>query len=222
MYRTLILKSTKNYAKKAGFWCFFYDKGYNFIVMEILKERILKDGCGIGTEILKVDSFLNHQVDSELTMQIGKEFAKIFADCGATKVLTVEASGIPAAFATAVAIGNIPMVFAKKAAPNTMVDGFYAAPVKSFTKGTLSTVRVSKDYLKAEDKVLVIDDFLATGEAAIGLLDLIRQAGAKCVGVGAVVEKEWQGGAKRLEDLGYRVESLAVVASINDNDIKFK
>jgi len=189
--------------------------------MEILKERILKDGRGIGTEILKVDSFLNHQVDSELTMQIGKEFAKLFAGCGATKVLTVEASGIPAAFATAVAL-NVPMVFAKKAAPNTMVDGFYAAPVKSFTKGTLSTVRVAKDYLKAEDKVLVIDDFLATGEAAIGLLDLIRQSGAKCVGIGAVVEKEWQGGAKRLEDLGYRVESLAIVASINNNDIKFK
>ena len=190
--------------------------------MDALKERILKDGCGIGTEILKVDSFLNHQVDSELTMQIGKEFAEIFSDSGATKVLTVEASGIPAAMATAVAMGNLPMVFAKKAAPNTMTDGFYAAPVRSFTKGTLATVIAAKNYLKAEDKILIIDDFLATGEAAIGLLDLVRQAGAKCVGIGAVVEKEWQGGAKRLEELGYRVESLAVVASIHDNDIRFK
>ena len=114
------------------------------------------------------------------------------------------------------------MVFAKKAAPNTMKDGAYAAPVKSFTKGTLSTIRVSKKYLKPEDKILVIDDFLATGEAAIGLLDLVRQSGAKCVGFGAVVEKKWQGGAKRLEDLGYRVESLAIVTSINDSYIRFK
>lgn len=190
--------------------------------MQLLKERILKDGVGIGTEILKVDSFLNHQIDVELTDKIGEEFARLFKESGATKVLTVEASGIPAALATARAMGYLPMVFAKKSAPNTMVDGFYSAPVKSFTKGTLSTVRISKSYLTAEDKVLVIDDFLATGEAAIGLLDLVRQAGAKCVGIGAVVEKEWQGGAKRLEDLGYKVESLAVVTAINNNDIRFK
>jgi len=190
--------------------------------MKLLIDRIKKDGQGIGTEILKVDSFLNHQVDVELTDKIGEAFAELFKDCGATKVMTVEASGIPAAMSTARAMGYLPMVFAKKSAPNTMIDGTYAAPVKSFTKGTLSTVRISKKFLNAEDKVLVIDDFLATGEAAIGLLDLIRQAGAKCVGIGAVVEKEWQGGAKRLEDLGYRVESLAIVQSIHDSDIKFK
>ena len=190
--------------------------------MKLLIDRIKKDGEGIGTEILKVDSFLNHQVDVELTDKVGEAFAEIFEDCGATKILTVEASGIPAAMATARAMGNLPMVFAKKAAPNTMKDGAYAAPVKSFTKGTLSTIRVSKKYLKPEDKILVIDDFLATGEAAIGLLDLVRQSGAKCVGFGAVVEKKWQGGAKRLEDLGYRVESLAIVKSINDNDIEFE
>ncbi len=190
--------------------------------MQKLIERIKKDGIGIGTEILKVDSFLNHQVDVELTEEIGEEFARIFKDSGAKRVLTVAASGIPAAMATAKAMGNLPFVFAKKAAPNTMIDGFYAAPVRSFTKGTLATVRVSKQFISKDDNVLVIDDFLATGEAAIGLLDLIRQAGAKCVGIGAVIEKEWQGGAKRLEDLGYRVESLAVVTSINDDDIKFR
>jgi len=189
--------------------------------MKLLKERIRKDGRGIGTEILKVDSFLNHQVDVDLTMQIGKAFAEIFKDCGATKVLTVEASGIPAAFATAVAMGNLPFVFAKKAAPNTMVDGYYVAPVKSFTKGTMGTIRVEKSFLTPADKVLIIDDFLATGEAAISLLDLVRQSGAKCVGIGAVIEKEWQGGAKRLEDLAYRVESLAIVKAIHDNDITF-
>ncbi|MDO5331309.1 MAG: xanthine phosphoribosyltransferase [Bacillota bacterium] len=190
--------------------------------MKLLIDKIKKDGVGIGTEILKVDSFLNHQVDVELTDKVGEAFAEIFKDCGATKILTVEASGIPAAMATARAMGNLPLVFAKKAAPNTMKDGAYAAPVKSFTKGTLSTIRVSKKYLNAEDKILIIDDFLATGEAAIGLLDLVRQSGAKCVGFGAVVEKKWQGGAKRLEDLGYRVESLAIVKSINDNDIEFE
>jgi len=190
--------------------------------MKLLIDRIKKDGQGIGTEVLKVDDFLNHQIDVKLTEQIGEAFAEIFKDCGATRILTVEASGIPAAFETAKAMGYLPLVFAKKSAPNTMIDGTYAAPVKSFTKGTLSTVRVAKKYLSADDKVLIIDDFLATGEAAIGLLDLVRQAGAKCVGIGAVIEKEWQGGAKRLEDLGYRVESLAIVESINDNDIRFK
>lgn len=190
--------------------------------MHRLKEKILKDGQGIGTEILKVDSFLNHQVDVELTSEIGAEFARIFAGCGANKVLTVEASGIPAAMATAVALGNLPFVFAKKAAPNTMSDGAWTAPVKSFTKGTLSTVRVAKPYLTADDKVLIIDDFLATGEAAIGLLDLVRQSGAKCVGIGAVIEKEWQGGHKRLEELGYQVESLAVISSIQDGNINIK
>ena len=190
--------------------------------MKLLEDKILRDGVGIGTEIVKVDSFLNHQVDVELTDKIGEEFARIFADCGATKVLTVEASGIPAAMAVARALGNLPLVFAKKAAPNTMIDGCYTAPVKSFTKGTLATVRVSKAFLKAEDRVLIIDDFLATGEAAIGLLDLVRQSGAKCVGYGAVVEKAWQGGAKRLEELGYKVESLAVISSIVDGNINFK
>lgn len=189
--------------------------------MKLLEDRIIKDGVGIGTEIVKVDSFLNHQVDVELTDRIGEEFARLFADCGATKILTVEASGIPAAMATARAMGNLPFVFAKKAAPNTMTDGAYAAPVRSFTKGTLATVHVSKKYIRPEDKILIIDDFLATGEAAIGLLDLVRQGGAKCVGFGAVVEKAWQGGAKRLEDLGYHVESLAVIQSITDGNINF-
>ncbi len=192
---------------------------YQVPEMTELKERILKDGVAIGTEILKLDGFLNHQVDSLLTVHIGREFAEIFKDCGATKILTVEASGIPAAFATAAAMG-LPMIFAKKKAPNTMVDGYYSAPIKSFTKGTLSTICVSKRYLTDKDVVLVIDDFLATGEAAIGLLDLAKQAGTKVVGIGAVVEKKWQGGHRRLEELGYRVESLAVVERLSDDIIE--
>ena len=190
--------------------------------MEELRERILKDGKGIGTEILKVDSFLNHQVDVALTVKLGKEFAELFKDSGANKILTVEASGIPVAFATAQALGNLPLVFAKKSAPNTMTEDTWVAPVKSFTKGTLSTIRVAKSYLTPADRVLIIDDFLATGEAAIGLLDLVRQSGAKCVGIGSVVEKEWQGGNKRLEELGYKVASLAVITSIDDGKINIK
>jgi len=190
--------------------------------MQELKKKILLDGKGIGTEILKVDSFLNHQVDTGLTMRLGEEFARIFEGCGATKILTVEASGIPVALATAVAFGNIPMVFAKKAAPNTMIDNTWVAPIKSFTKGTLSTIRVAKPYLTKDDKVLIIDDFMATGEAGIALLDLVRQSGARCVGVGAVIEKEWQGGHKRIEELGYHVESLAVITSIKDSNINIK
>ena len=192
------------------------------LAMDRLKEKILTDGYVIGSEILKVDSFLNHQIDVELTLEVGKEFARLFKDSGATKILTVETSGIPAAYATALAMGNLPLVFAKKTVPSTMTDNTYMAPVKSFTKGTLSAIRVAADYLKKEDKVLIIDDFLATGQASLGLLDLVRQAGAKCVGIGTVIEKEWQGGHRRLEELGYRVESLAIVTSIEDGVVKFK
>ena len=190
--------------------------------MKLLEDRIRQDGTGIGSELIKVDSFLNHQVDIALTDELGKEFARLFADCGATKVLTVEASGIPVACATARAMGNLPLVFAKKTAPNTMTEGKYSAPVKSFTKGSLFTIMVSKSFLNAGDKVLIVDDFLATGEAAIGLLDLIRQAGARCVGFGAVIEKEWQGGHERLAELGYKVESLAIISSMQDGNIVFK
>lgn len=190
--------------------------------MKLLEDRIITDGTAVGTEIIKVDSFLNHQVDVALIRELGKEFARLFADQNPTKILTVETSGIPIAYAAAEACGDLPVVFAKKAAPNTMVEGFYAAPVKSFTKGTLSTIRVAKQYINPEDRILIIDDFLATGEASIGLVDLVKQGGAKCVGIGVAIEKEWQGGAKRLEDLGYRVESLAILRSIEDGQIRFK
>ena len=188
--------------------------------MKELKDRILTDGKALGTEILKLDGFLNHQVDTKLTAHIGEEFARIFKDSGVNKILTVEASGISVALATATVL-DVPMMFAKKKAPNTMVDGYYSAPIRSFTKGTLSTICVSKSYLTDKDVVVIIDDFLATGEAAIGLLDLAKQAGAKVVGIGAVVEKKWQGGHRRLEELGYRVESLAVIERLDEGVIEF-
>ncbi|PKM84533.1 MAG: xanthine phosphoribosyltransferase [Firmicutes bacterium HGW-Firmicutes-11] len=189
--------------------------------MQELKDRILKDGQAIGDDIIKVDSFLNHQIDVTLLSAIGKEFRDRFADTDANKILTIEASGIAIACAAAWHMGGIPVVFAKKAAPNTMTDGYYFTEITSFTKRSVSRVIVSKKYLGPEDRVLIIDDFLAHGEAASGLAGLAKQSGAKICGFGAVIEKEFQGGGDKLRGLGYRVESLAVVSSIEDGKIKF-
>lgn len=189
--------------------------------MKALKDRIIADGVVIGTEIVKVDSFLNHQIDVALLDEVGQEFMKKFHGCGVTKILTVEASGIAIACMAARHFGNIPVVFAKKASPSTMTEEFYGSEVKSFTKGTTSVIRVSKKYLKQEDKILILDDFLAHGEAALGLSELVGQAGAILVGIGAVIEKQFQGGGLRLRDRGFHVESLAIIESIQDGKINF-
>lgn len=189
--------------------------------MKTLKERIVADGVAIGTEIVKVDSFLNHQIDVELLDEIGREFAERFEKDGVSKILTVEASGIAVACMAARHFGNIPVVFAKKTSPNTLTEDFYGAEVKSFTKGTTSVVRVSKKYLSPGDKVLILDDFLAHGEAAFGMAELVKQAGAELAGIGAVIEKQFQGGGRRLREKGVRVESLAVIESIRDGKINF-
>jgi xanthine phosphoribosyltransferase len=189
--------------------------------MNALKERIVADGVAIGTEIVKVDSFLNHQIDVALLDEVGREFAERFQDCEVSKILTVEASGIAVACMAARHFGNIPVVFAKKTSPNTMTEEFYGAVVKSFTKGTSSIVRVSRKFLNQSDKVLILDDFLAHGEAALGMAELVEQAGAKLAGVGAVIEKQFQGGSRRLREKGVRVESLAVIESIRDGKINF-
>ena len=190
--------------------------------MKLLEDRILKDGKAIGDDILKVDSFLNHQIDTKLIDEMGAELAKEFSGLGVNKILTIEASGIPIAYAAARAMGNLPLVFAKKAAPSTMVDGSYVAPVKSFTKGTVSNIRVSTSFISEGDVILIIDDFLASGEASLGLLNIVDQAKAKCVGFGAAIEKEYQGGSKKLRDKGIKVVSLAVITSIHDGYISFK
>ena len=190
--------------------------------MQELKDRILKDGKCIGVDILKVDSFLNHQIDVALIENMGREFARLFEGMGINKVLTIESSGIPIAYATAHAMGDLPLVFAKKTTPNTMTDGVYSAPVKSFTKGTVSSVIVNKRYIGEDDVILLIDDFLAHGEAAGGLYEICVKAGAKCVGLGAAIEKKYQGGAERLRNKGVRVESLAVITSIKDGTIEFE
>ena len=189
--------------------------------MKELKDRIVKDGLAIGTEILKVDSFINHQIDIAFMDKIGEEFKRRFADCKVDKILTVEASGIGIACMTARYFDNAPVVFAKKKAPNTMVEDSYMAESRSFTKGTVSELRVSKKFLNKGENVLIIDDFLAHGQAASALCKILEQAEANAVGVGAVIEKQFQGGSKLLRDNGIRVESLAVIESINDGVINF-
>jgi len=190
--------------------------------MELLKQRILHDGLAIGTEIVKVDSFLNHQLDVAFLYQLGAEFRRLFADLQPDKILTMEASGIPVAVLTALHFDSIPVVFAKKAVPSTMTEGFYVAEVTSFTKGTISQARVSRKFLNAGENILIIDDFLAHGEAALGLVSLAEQAGACIMGVGAVIEKAFQHGGKRLREKGYRVESLAIIECIQDGVMTFK
>ncbi len=189
--------------------------------MQLLEDRIRQDGVGIGTEILRVDSFLNHQIDVALLDQIGQEFKRLFGSQNVNKILTIEASGIAIACITAMHFGNLPVVFAKKTAPSTMTDEFYGSEVRSFTKGTVSIARVAKRYLEEGDRVLILDDFLAHGEAAFGMADLVKQAGGEVVGIGAVIEKQFQGGGSKLRKEGYRVESLAVIKSIQDGNIEF-
>ena len=188
--------------------------------MKELEQRILTDGTGIGSEIVKVDCFLNHQIDVGLVRRMGEEFARLFEGSGANKILTVEASGIAIAFAAAQAMGDLPVVFAKKALPSTMNDP-YVSKVHSFTKNTDKTIVVSKSYLSEGDRVLIIDDFLAYGSAGLGLVDIVRQAGAEVCGFGAAIEKQFQGGAEKLRALGIEAHSLAVITSIEDGNIKF-
>lgn len=188
--------------------------------MQLLKERIVKDGVAIGTEIVKVDSFLNHQIDVLLVDKIGEEFYARFKDQKIDKILTIEASGIAVACSAARLFG-VPVIFAKKSEPSTMVDGTYQTEVKSFTKNKSSRICVSKNYISAGEKILIIDDFLAHGEALTGLADLVGQAGAITVGAGIVIEKQFQGGGDQLRQAGLQIESLAKITAIKDGVIYF-
>lgn len=189
--------------------------------MEILKQRILKDGKGIGTSILKVDTFLNHQIDIDLMEQLGQEFYQHFKDKQVTKVLTIEASGIAIAAFVAKAF-NVPLVFAKKVVSKNLEGEILTASVQSYTKGLIYLINVSKKFVTEQDNILIIDDFLANGSALLGLADIVKQGGANLVGAGIAIEKSFQPGRKRAEEMGIEVYSLACVASINDSDIKFK
>lgn len=188
--------------------------------MELLKQRILEEGRVSGEEILKVDSFLNHQIDANLFREIGLEFRRRFPSKKITKLLTIEASGI--AIATVAALEfDVPVVFAKKTQSRNLDASIYSSKVHSFTKGITYDIMVSKRYLSADDHVLVIDDFLANGKAAEGLLDIVDQAGATVEGVGIVIEKGFQVGGEKLRSQGIRVESLAIVDRFTDGKIRF-
>ena len=188
--------------------------------MKKLEERILRDGQVLGENILKVDSFLTHQVDFSLMKEIGQVFAEAVKDAGITKVVTIEASGIAPAVYVAEALG-LPMIFAKKAKNITMTEGILTAEVYSFTKQMTSTVSISGKFLNSDDKVLIIDDFLANGQAAKALITIIEQAGAQVEAVGIVIEKSFQDGRQLLETSGYRVLSLARIAGFEKGQIVF-
>lgn len=190
-----------------------------------LEEKIVHDGVALGTQIVKVDSFLNHQIDVAFLREIGQEFARLFAPKRPQKILTMESSGIACALAAAQALGDLPVVFAKKTVPSTLVEEVWHADVRSFTKGTISRAVVARKFLTAGERVLIIDDFLAHGEAGLGMIDICRQAGAVVVGLGAAIEKEFQGGGARVrEALGEDapLHSLAVISQIKDGVISFR
>ena len=189
--------------------------------MKILEDRIRAEGKILPGPVLKVSSFLNHQMDADLIMELGKELANRFRADGVTKILTIESSGIAIAVAVGAAL-HVPVLFAKKHRTSNVSGVLYQTLVHSYTHGTDYTVVVEREYLKADDRVLIIDDFLANGKAVEGLLDLSAQAGASVVGAGIVIEKGFQEGGAQLRASGLRVESLAIVESINENAIVFR
>jgi len=185
-----------------------------------LEQKILAEGIVLSEAVLKVDSFLNHQIDPVMMQQIGQEFARLFKDAGITKIITIEASGIAPAVMAGLELG-VPVIFARKYQSLTLKDDLYRSKVFSFTKQTESTIAISNKHISASDKVLVIDDFLANGQAALGLADLIHQANAEVVGIGIVIEKSFQPGRELLLERGYRVESLARVKSLANGTVEF-
>lgn len=188
--------------------------------MELLEKRILSEGKVLPGGVLKIDSFLNHQMDPVLLREMAKELKRLYADCGVNKVLTIEASGIALAILTGCEF-DCPVVFAKKSKTKNISDNLYSVEVESFTHGKVNTVVVSKEFLKPSDKVLIIDDFLATGAALVGLKTIVEQAGAEVVGAGIAVEKVFQGGGNKLREQGMRVESLAMIAAMDDSSLTF-
>jgi xanthine phosphoribosyltransferase len=188
--------------------------------VEALKQKIRQDGIVLSEQVLKVDAFLNHQIDPALMQRIGHEFAQRFAGQGISKIVTIEASGIAPAIMAGLELG-VPVIFARKYQSLTLKDDLYTSKVFSFTKQTESTIAISAKHLTASDHVLVIDDFLANGHAAQALIDLIQQAGASIAGIGVVIEKSFQSGRAELDAQGYRVESLARISSLSEGRVSF-
>ncbi|MDN6257584.1 MAG: xanthine phosphoribosyltransferase [Tetragenococcus halophilus] len=189
--------------------------------MEELVRRIQHDGNVLSEGVLKVDRFITHQVDPELMEKIGARLAEVFADKKITKVVTIEASGIAPAIYAAQSL-NVPMIFARKAKSLTMDEELLTSSVYSFTKQLASTISISRKFLNEQDHVLIVDDFLANGQAAKGLIELCQQAGAEVEGIGIVIEKSFQMGRQLLEDMGVPVVSLARIDSLDDGKVSFK
>ena len=188
--------------------------------MQALKERVLKEGQNLGGGILKVDGFINHQVDPALMIEAGKVLAGRFAGCGATKVLTAEISGIAPALTTALYL-DVPLVYARKTKPVTMTEPVYVEAAPSHTKGVAIFLMCSPEFLTPQDRILIIDDFLASGQTIQALVRMVRHAGAELVGIGALIEKAFEGGRRDLEPLGIPLEALAVITEMSDSKIVF-
>ena len=190
--------------------------------MNFLEKRIISEGRVLGDDILKVDSFLNHQIDIAFMKEVGQEFKNRLNDCEVTKILTVEASGIAIGCVTSQFFNDCPVVFAKKGHAKNMSDNAYHASLHSYTRGTDFVISVSKKYIGKNDKVLIVDDFLANGEALKALISIVSQAGSELVGCGIVIEKAYQPGGELIRSQGVRVESLARVKSMSvKNGIEF-
>ena len=189
--------------------------------MQLLEQRILAEGEVKSSEILKVDRFLNHQMDPKLFLAMAEEWKRLFDGCGVNKLVTIEASGIGIAAVAGLVFG-CPVVFAKKTKSRNVSDDAYTTVVHSFTHGNDNTIRISREYLSARDRVLVIDDFLANGEALRGLCEIVSSAGAELVGMGVAVEKGFQPGGKKLRDAGIPLYSLAIIEKADGNGIVFR
>lgn len=190
-------------------------------VLKALEEKIVREGKIYAGNVLKVDNFLNHQIDVGFLMQMGEEIARLYSDCAVTKILTIEASGIAIAVAAAVNM-RVPVLFAKKSKSKNISDNVYSAKVESFTHGGVFDVVVSREYLSADDRVLIVDDFLANGQALRGLSDIVKSAGAFVVGAAIAIEKGFQKGGDALRAEGMRIESLAVIDSMDERGITFR
>ncbi len=189
-------------------------------LVKLLEDRIKNDGQVLGEDVLKVDNFLNHQIDPDLMAALGAEFYARFKDTKITKILTVESSGIAPALAAGMQF-HVPVVFARKHKSLTLKDNLYTAEVYSFTKKTANMIAIAEKFLSADDTVLIIDDFLANGQAVEGLIDIIGQAGASLAGVGIVIEKTFQKGRKLLDERDIHVESLARIAAFENGQVVF-
>jgi xanthine phosphoribosyltransferase len=189
-------------------------------IMEVLKQRILQEGVVMSDQVLKLDGLLNHQIDPALTMEMGREFAARFRESGVTRVITVESSGIPVAFAAAYELG-VPLVFARRKKTLLADPDAYCERVPSFTKGIVTDIMVSREYIHENDRILFIDDIIANGDAARGVIKIIERSGAELVGFGVVVEKCFQAGARTIREQGIPVEALVRIRSLNDGTVQF-